>query len=435
MSLDVAVIGAGAAGLVTARELMRAGCRVHIFERGKSVGGLWVYAAETEADPLGQTGRRVHSSLYASLRTNLPRDLMAFVDYPFDSAGGGRDDWPRFPGHRCVRTYLERFAHDFGVLDHVTFAAEVDRLTPDPAGGWMLAVSRGDQERSFRFDAVAICSGHYAAARVPSLPGAGNFPGTRCHSHNYREPSPYRNRRVALLGTAASGVDLSREIATVAERVLWCGEAFDSLPAPSRGMGNVLRLPLIEALHADGRLQLRGGTVTDPVDDLIYCTGYHYRYPFLDSTLITIEDNWVQPLYRDLLHIEHPTLAFIGIPFRVVPFPMFEMQARWFARLLGGGFRLPDAAAMRAHTATVVAALRARGVERRHFHQLTIDCFPYLDALADECGVARAPEWQRQLAAAFLAEAQQHAGAVRDRPLPHFGPTRVPPESIAKSPP
>ena len=79
--------------VVAAREAVRHGCQVSVFEAASEVGGVWVYSAETEDDPLGQTSsKRVHSSLYDSLRTNLPRDLMAYSDYTFDSKGGGEDE-------------------------------------------------------------------------------------------------------------------------------------------------------------------------------------------------------------------------------------------------------------------------------------------------------------------------------------------------------
>ena len=79
----VAVIGAGAGGLAAARELRREGHRVVVFERGGSVGGTWVYTSAVESDPLGLDPARkvVHSSLYDSLRTNLPRESMGFLDY------------------------------------------------------------------------------------------------------------------------------------------------------------------------------------------------------------------------------------------------------------------------------------------------------------------------------------------------------------------
>jgi hypothetical protein len=85
---------------------------------------------------------------------------------------------------------------------------------------------------------------------------------------------------------------------------------------------------------------------------------------------------------------------------------------------------------MRAHTAASVDALRRAGIPQRHFHQRSIDCFDYLDALADECGAPRCAQAPRQMARALLAEMQQNPGDLRDRALPHFGPTVVPPESI-----
>ena len=83
--MKVAVIGAGAAGLVAARELLKARHDVSVFEQSSRVGGIWVYQASSEPDPLGQAGPRLHASMYESLRTNLPRDLMAFFDFSFNS--------------------------------------------------------------------------------------------------------------------------------------------------------------------------------------------------------------------------------------------------------------------------------------------------------------------------------------------------------------
>lgn len=61
-----AVIGAGAAGLVTARELVWEGHSVTVFEQAARPGGIWVYSDETDSDPLGkdENRKRVHGSLY-----------------------------------------------------------------------------------------------------------------------------------------------------------------------------------------------------------------------------------------------------------------------------------------------------------------------------------------------------------------------------------
>jgi hypothetical protein len=422
--LQVAVIGAGAAGLVTARELLRRGHRVVVFEQGAGPGGVWVYSDDAEDDPLGLSGTRIHGSLYASLRTNLPRDLMAFIDYPFDASGGGEDDWPRFPGHRLVLAYLQNFARAFGLEAHMRCGVRVASVRR--GDGWVVESVSGEERRSERFDALAVCNGHYSEPRVPPLAGLAGWPGTVMHSHNYRTPAPFAGKRVAVFGASASGVDLSAEIAGVAEAVFWCAEAFAQLPSGERGApGGVRRLPGIEALHEDGGVILQDGSRLDEVDVLVFCTGYHYRYPFLGD-LIRVDDNWVAPLYQDLLHVNHPSLCFVGIPFRVVPFPLFEMQAQWFARLLQGEFDLPSKEAMLAHTDARIAGLRAAGTRQRHFHQRRLDCYDYLDELADQAGAPRLPVWHRQLTAALLAHVAADPRAYRDRPFGRFAPTRVP---------
>jgi cation diffusion facilitator CzcD-associated flavoprotein CzcO len=80
-----AVVGGGAAGLVAARELIREGHRVIVFEQASQIGGVWVLDESVEDDPLGQNENRklVHSSMYDALRVNLPRELMGYSDFPF----------------------------------------------------------------------------------------------------------------------------------------------------------------------------------------------------------------------------------------------------------------------------------------------------------------------------------------------------------------
>lgn len=62
-------------------------------------------------------------------------------------------------------------------------------------------------------------------------------------------------------------------------------------------------------------------------DAFIMCTGYKYSFPFLDENCgIRVDDNYVMPLYKHLVNIEHPTMCIVGIPTIVIPFPMFHMQ-------------------------------------------------------------------------------------------------------------
>lgn len=175
-SLNVAIIGAGAAGLVSARELRREGHQVVMFERQAQLGGTWVYNPGVEADPLGSDPSRaiVHSSLYASLRTNLPREAMGFRAYPFVSTGQPHWDSRRFPGHQEVLLYLNDYATEFGLTELVRFETEVVYAGLVEDGKWKV---RSRQENGVAvdvdeiFDALVVCNGHYTEPRTAEIPG------------------------------------------------------------------------------------------------------------------------------------------------------------------------------------------------------------------------------------------------------------------------
>ena len=213
-SADVAVIGAGAAGLAAARELRAEGHRVSVFEADTAVGGTWRYSPT----PGG------HTSMYAALRTNLPRELMAFTDLPFAASAPLAGDARRYPGHREVLAYLEHFAARYDLLPLIQFSMLVQRATPTRDAGllgprWEIQTQAGAVTTTRTFDACVVCNGHYSRPRVPPVAGLPSFPGRVSHTHDYRTAAPYAGLRVVVVGAAASGEDVSRDIATVAAQV------------------------------------------------------------------------------------------------------------------------------------------------------------------------------------------------------------------------
>ena len=169
--LNVAVIGAGTCGLVTARELLREHHRVTIFEKSGRIGGGWVYDSQIEAgDGMGLDPNRsvVHGSLYASLRTNVPRPLMGFSDYSLEHKLYG--DSRMFPGHEEVLKLLEDFAEEFGVVEVIRFKSEVVGVQLKD-GKFLVEVGGGTAEEVF--DALVVCNGHHTEPRV-----ANDIPGT-----------------------------------------------------------------------------------------------------------------------------------------------------------------------------------------------------------------------------------------------------------------
>ena len=406
--MNVAVVGAGAAGLAAASELLNHGQEVVVFEQSQTVGGLWNYTERVEDDPLGQhPSERITSSLYASLRVNLPRDLMAFEGHPFTAEDAPENE--RYPHHRAVQSYLRRFAAATGVQRRIRFGHRVERAAPEADGGWSV-----DGEP---FDAVAVCNGHFADPLVPDVPGMKSFTGTLLHSHNYRRPDAFRRQRVVLFGTSVSGMDLSREIATVADAVYLCGRLFkDAEPLGSQTEA-VKRCPPVAAFEGD-TVVLENGERIKRVDAFVFCTGYHYRFPFLDDAIARVRHNAVQGLYRQMVPIPHTTLAFIGLPFRVVPFPVVQRQSRWFARLVAGAFQLPNITERRRELAAETAERRSRGAPDRHTHRLQDRQFDYLNALAKQCGDATVPDWFENLWRGHHENTVRYGTDYRERTLP-----------------
>lgn len=112
-------------------------------------------------------------------------------------------------------------------------------------------------------------------------------------------------------------------------------------------------------------IRFTDGTVETNVDHVIFCTGYLYKYAFLESLSPAVTDaegsHSVNHLYQHLFYINDPTLAFVGIPMRIVPFPVSEAQAAWVAGVWSGRLELPAESEMRSWMAQSQLDSMARG--------------------------------------------------------------------------
>ncbi|KAK2979975.1 hypothetical protein RJ640_006783 [Escallonia rubra] len=319
-SLKVAVIGAGVAGLVTARELQREGHTVVVYEKGDQLGGTWVYTPRVESDPLGVDPNReiIHSSLYYSLRTNFPRHLMGFTDYPFAVREDG--DSRNFPGHGEVLNFLNDFARDFGLTELIRFNVEVVRveMVGSRNDEWAVESRTGELSSEEIFEAVVVCVGHNTVPRVADdVPGIGKWPRKQLHSHNYRVPEPFRDQIVVTIGDGPSAHDISNEIAMVAKEVHLSSRSPNVILKLEK-RSNMWRHSKIEHVNEDGIVAFQDGTSVD-ADIIFHCTGYKYQFPFLKTQgILTVEDNRVGPLYKHVFPPQlGPWLSFVAIPSQV----------------------------------------------------------------------------------------------------------------------
>ncbi|XP_057810999.1 flavin-containing monooxygenase FMO GS-OX-like 4 isoform X1 [Salvia miltiorrhiza] len=403
ISRAVAVIGAGAAGLCAALELRREGHSVVVYERQDKLGGTWAYTPQTEADPLGLDPTRnvVHSSVYASLRTNLPREVMGFRVYPFVASGKPGRDPRRFPGHEEVLEYLRDFAEEFELAEMVRFGREVchvGKAADDRR--WVVKSKRkggGDGDDQV-YDAVVICNGHYSEPRIVDLPGIEEWPGKQIHSHNYRVPDPFHDQVVVLIGSAASADDISRDIAKFAKEVHVASRSAQIGKIP--GHNNIWQHSMIKSVDREGRVNFHDGDKTI-ADVILHCTGYKFSFPFLETNnAVSVDDNRVGPLYK---HVFPPTLApwlsFVGVPWKVLPFPLFELQTKWIAGVLSGRIALESTHQMTSDIQAFYLSLEAAGIPKRYTHKIgeSYSQFEYDDWLAAKSGSPPIEEWRKQM--------------------------------------
>ncbi|HEX5566366.1 MAG TPA: NAD(P)/FAD-dependent oxidoreductase [Streptomyces sp.] len=189
----VAVIGSGFGGLGAAVRLRRAGITdFTVLERRDAVGGTW------------------RDNSYPGCACDVPSHLYSFSFAP-------NPDWPRsFSGQEHIRAYLERVTDTFGLRPHIRFDSEVLRMRWD--GGelrWEIETSRG----SLTADMVVSATGPLSDPKIPDIPGLDGFPGRVFHSARWDHGYDLRGKRVAMVGTGASAIQIVPEIQPLAGRL------------------------------------------------------------------------------------------------------------------------------------------------------------------------------------------------------------------------
>lgn len=389
----MAVVGVGAAGLCAVRHLVSRSdtFSVAAFEQSDRLGGTWVYTDTVGTD---RHGLAVHSSMYTNLRTNLPKEVMAFPDFEFDT------NLPSFIKHKDVLQYLEDYATQFSLRQHIKFGTQVVRVQPKPccAGEsrtgfrhrWEVTsqpVGVKEQPTTEVFDAVIVCNGHYSLPLIPYIQGLETFPGEIMHSHNYREPQHFQNKRVVCLGASQSGQDISLDLSASAEIVYLC---HNKVPLVSRLPSNVHQKSGIQSVQGSLLTLQDGSQIT--ADCLLFCTGYHFTFPFLSQDChLNIEDERISPLYKHLFHTEFPTLSFISICKLICPFPQFHIQVQLVMAVLNGSHRLPSKEEMEADTEADFKQRLADGMPARYAHTMGDRQWAYNDEMATMAGCQPIP--------------------------------------------
>lgn len=311
------IIGAGYAGNGVAKAFSDAGLDYDQLEATDHIGGNWAHG------------------VYDSTHIISSRDSTEYGDYPMPDA------FPDFPSREQVVSYLNDYVDHFGLRERIEFGAEVVRCEPlgrKGMDGWEVELSGGEVRR---YSGVVVANGHHWDKRFPDYPG--QFDGKVLHSKDYQRPADFEGERALVVGAGNSGCDIAVEAAHAfghadismrrgywflpktmfglptaefdrglipvwAQRLFLKGslrmlfgnyeryglekpdhELFDKHPTVNSQLLYFLRhgriTPRRDIERIDGHTVHFSDGASEAYDTIVYATGFHASFPFLDREI------------------------------------------------------------------------------------------------------------------------------------------------------
>jgi len=183
---EVVVIGAGLSGVCAAIKLKEAGIEnFHVFEKGSDVGGTW------------------RDNRYPGVACDVPSHLYSYSFAP-------NPEWSRWyaPGPE-IWDYVKKCAADFGVYDRMSFDTTI-AAADWKEDHWEL---RDDKGQVCETKSIVSALGGLHTPNLPNIPGQDLFEGVQFHTTNWPEELDLRGKKVAVVGTGATAVQIVPEIA------------------------------------------------------------------------------------------------------------------------------------------------------------------------------------------------------------------------------
>ena len=221
---DITIIGAGFSGIGIAVSLMDAGFTdLQLIEEGEDFGGTWYW------------------NRYPGIAVDIP-------SYSYEYSFAPHDDWSRTyaPGRELLR-YARQVADEHRLRERARFGERVTSAVFDEdADAWTVTTSN----ETFTTRTLIDATGVLTMPKTPEIPGVESFAGRTVHTARWEDDVELAGKRVAIIGTGASAIQVIPEIAPIVEQLtvfqrtpIWCLPKSD-YALPERVRKTMRRLPL-----------------------------------------------------------------------------------------------------------------------------------------------------------------------------------------------
>lgn len=321
------------------------------------------------------------SAVYDNLFTNIPNTLMKFST-TFDEEiklDKNSSKFKPFAFHQNVKNYINHFAATNDLKKYIRFNSVVEKIyKTDDDNKWNITICKledGVQKwYQEKFDAVAICVGRFNVPFIPKIEGLKKFnethPNVIVHAKEFRSSTPLKEKKVLVVGLSISAVDILQYFVPICKEThvsgntkLGFADDKERLRKPdwvekiiSDDSLNLKKHSRIAKFESD-KVYFEDGSVESDFDQIIFCTGYHNYFPFLNipenesSNLVKVTSGYdgienfaqtkIDNLYLYIFAIDDPTIAHIGIAQNPLFFLASEAEAIALAGVWSGTKNLP----------------------------------------------------------------------------------------------
>ena len=206
--MKIGIVGAGFAGIASAKVLTEFGHKVQVFEKENDVGGVW------------SVTRR-----YPGLGTQNVRSTYAMSDFPYPK---GTPEWP---SGEQVQQYIEAYAKKFNVFNKISFNTEVTLAKQSSNGSWSVEISKDGKKSAEDFDYLIVANGIFSDPFIPEWKGADAFKaagGKIMHTVDFHNLEDVRGKNVVVIGYGKSSCDAAnatvgtaKKTTIVARHLIW----------------------------------------------------------------------------------------------------------------------------------------------------------------------------------------------------------------------